>query len=124
MTALLLASVAMCIVLALLAWGSYKYAAFWHKVLVNDHFAAVNEIVMTEDVPAAWRLKVVERLIGRNPGAPFWRKVNALLYRWYIYRLDRLVREVRISSVIRKQDKLEFIQSLGDIRAEWLSRTA
>ena len=124
MGSLLIAGLIMCVALGIFAWFSYKYASFWHKTLVNDRFAAVNEIVLTEDVPAAWRLKPVERLVARNPRAPFWRKVRVLLYRWYVFRLDRLVREIRISSVIRKDDKLEFIETLGEIRAEWISRAA
>jgi hypothetical protein len=121
---LLVIGLVMAAVLAVFAWFLHGYAAFWHKILVNDRFAAVNEIVMSEDVPAGWRLKGVEQLVRRNPHAPFWRKVHAWLYRWYVFRLDRLIREIKISSIIKKDDKLEFIEILGDIRAEWLSRVA
>lgn len=112
------------VVLGFYAWFLYRYTAFWHNRLVNDSFAAVNEIVMTGDVPTRWRLQAVERLIKRNPHAPFWRRVHTLLYRWYIFRLDRLTREIRISSVIRKADKAEFVETLDEARAEWLNRMA
>lgn len=124
MVSLVVLGLAMAAALALFAWFSFRYAAFWHNRLVNNNFAAVNEVVMTGDVPARWRLQPLERLVRRYPGAPFWRKVHALLYRWYIFRLDRLIHTIRTSSVIRKADKAEFIEMLGEAREEWLDRLA
>jgi len=124
LVSLVVLGLAMAAALALLAWFSLRYASFWHSRLVNDNFAAVNEIVMTGDVPARWRLRLLERLVRRYPDAPFWRRVHTLLYRWYIYRLDRLTRTIRTSSVIRKADKTEFVEMLGEAREEWLSRLA
>ena len=124
MVSLVVLGLAMAAALALLAWFSLRYASFWHSRLVNDNFAAVNEIVMTGDVPARWRLRPVERLVRRYPGAPFWCWVHTQLYRWYIYRLDRLIHTIRTSSVIRKADKAEFVEMLGEAGAEWLDRLA
>lgn len=124
MLSLLVLGLAMAAALALLAWFSLRYASFWHSRLVNDRFAAVNEIVMTGDVPARWRLRPIEQLMRRNSDAPFWRSVHRLLYRWYIFRLDRLTQTIRTSSIIRKADKAEFVEMLGEAREEWLNRLA
>jgi hypothetical protein len=124
LVSLVVLGLAMAAALALFAWFSLRYASFWHNRLVNDSFAAVNEIVMTGDVPARWRLRPVERLVRRYPDAPSWRRVHTLLYRWYIFRLDRLTHNIAISSVIRKADKAEFIETLGEARDEWLRRSA
>lgn len=124
MVSLLVLGLLMAAALALFAWFSFRYAAFWHNRLVNDRFAAVNEIVMTGDVPGRWRLQPVEQLVYRYPDAPFWRRVHRLLYRWYLLRLDRLTHTIRTSSIIRKADKAEFVELLGEAREEWFNRLA
>jgi hypothetical protein len=116
---LLLSGLFMGVALGLLAWFSYRYARYWAKALVSDRFALANDIILTEAVPAGWRLKLVEAFVRRDPQAPIRRRIHALLYGWYIRRLDGVARQIAASSIIKKADKLELITALQMVRSEW-----
>lgn len=118
---ILVLTLIMVIVLAILALTLNKYAAFWYKVMVADQFALINSIMTTEEVPMKWRIKVIESLVRKNKPSFFWRKIDRLLVKWYIFRLDRLVNSIKTSSLIKDPDKLEYIEAFKDIRAAWNS---
>ena len=124
MLILLLTGVLMGAAFGLFAWFSYRYANYWTRVLVSDSFGLANTIILTEEVPAGWRLKRVEAFVERDPQGSIRRRANALLYRWYIRRLDGVAHEIASSSIIKKQDKLELITALQLIRSEWQSTAA
>lgn len=119
MLTLLLAGLFMGVTLGLFAWFLYRYASYWGRVLVSDGFALANDIILTEEVPAGWRLKPVEAFVRRDPQAPMRRRIHALLFGWYIRRLDGVVHQIAASSIIKKADKLELITALQMVRSEW-----
>ncbi len=119
MEGLLAATVVMVIVLILLALTLNKYAAFWYKMMVADPFETINFIMTTEEVPARWRIRFIETLVRRNRSSAFERAVRWLLVKWYVYRLDRLMYSIKINSLIKSQDKLEYKEAFQEIRAAW-----
>jgi hypothetical protein len=118
---LLVASLIMCLILVLLALSLNKYTAFWYKVMVNDRFDMINTIMTTEEVPAKWRIKILDSLVRKNKGSSFWRIIAALLMKWYIFRLGRLIKSIKASSLIKDQDKLEYIDAFKEIQSAWSS---
>ncbi len=118
---LLAASLVMCLILALLALFINKYTAFWYKVMVNDRFETINSIMTTEEVPAEWRIRIIDSLARKNQSSSFWRIIAALLMKWYIFRLGRLIKSIKASSLIKDQDKLEYIDAFKEIQSAWSS---
>lgn len=104
--------------IALLALFTKAYAAFCYKVLVSDKLEIINSLMDTSEVPRKWRLRALERASAKNPakGAAL---LAALLKRWYIFRLKRMMSYIKRSSLINKQDKQDFLLALREIQAEW-----
>ena len=121
MEGILAATLIMVIVLALLALTLNKYAEFWFKVLVVDPFETINSIMTTEEVPPQWRIRFVESWVNQNKPSSFWRAMRWLLVKWYLFRLDRLVYTIKISSKIRIADKAEYFEAFKEIRSDWSS---
>ena len=108
------------IVIALLALTMSRYAAFWYRVMVADPFETINAIMDSEEVPTRWRIRFLEALAADR--SSFWgRAGRALLARWYLFRLDRLIVSIRHSSLIKKADKLDYLAAFKEIRAAWSS---
>ena len=116
MEALLVTSLILLIGLSFLAWFTKRYADFWFKILVSDKAELVNEILGSEELPAAWRLKWLEGGASRFSFTQQWLK------RWYLNRMDRLIRSVQHSSYINKDLKAEYLEALQEIRDEWQDR--
>ena len=123
MEGIVAAALVMIIILALLALTLKTYANFWYRVMVADPFAIINSIMTSEEVPANWRVRPLEALAKRYRDSAFGRVLYRLLLNWYLSRLDRLVQTIKISSLIEKADKLEYIEAFKEIRADWSSST-
>jgi hypothetical protein len=121
MDVLLALTLIMVIFLAILALTMSKYANFWYKTFVAGPFDLINSIVSTEEVPDSWRIKPIETLANKNKTSALGRTLNWLLVKWYVFRLDRLVHTLRLSSLINKEDKLEYIEIFKEIRSRWCS---
>jgi len=104
--------------LVFLGWFTKRYADFWFKILVSDKAELVNEILGSEELPAAWRLSLVERATKQGRLS----SLGLFLKRWYLYRLERLIRSVQHSSYINKDLKAEYLEALQEIRDEWQGR--
>ena len=104
--------------LVFLGWFTKRYADFWFKILVSDKAELVNEILASEELPAKWRLSLVERAAKHDRLSG----LGLLLKRWYLYRLDRMMRSVQHSSYINKDLKAEYLEALQEIRDEWQER--
>lgn len=115
---LLLVALGLVAVLVTLSFFLNWYAHFWYKTLVADQMELINAIVLTEEVPKAWRVPVLDPAARRGE-TPFWRKVRALLYLGYVRRLDRLIHSLQTSSYLSKDEKAEFIEAFAQIRTDW-----
>jgi hypothetical protein len=118
---LLITSLVLVVFLVILSIFLNKYAEFWYRLLVTNRLALINSIILTEEVPAVWRVPLLDGAASRGTSL-FWRKVRWLLYAWYLYRLDRLCSLIRNSSFIKKDDKHEFLEALAQIRSDWASQ--
>jgi hypothetical protein len=121
MDGILVAVLIMIVVLAVLALTLNKYAEFWFKVLVTNPFDVINTVMTTSEVPPGWRIRFIEALVKKNPASAFWRAMGRLLVNWYLYRLDRLVHTIKISSKIRSADKADYYEAFKEIRSDWRS---
>ncbi len=121
MEGILAAAGVMVIILALLALTLKNYAAFWYKIMVAGPFAIINELMTTEEVPAGWRIRWLEALANRNRASWWGRSLYRLLVGWYLFRLGRLAHTVRISSLISKDDKADYMSAFQEIRSVWSS---
>jgi hypothetical protein len=119
MDSLLIASLIFIILLALLALFTKLYAAFWYKILVSDKLEVVNILMTTEDVPPKWRLKIIEKIARRNKASSFCKFISAVLKRWYILRLKRMLFYIRRSSLIKGQDKKDYISAFQEMQKDW-----
>ena len=122
MKALLVSIVILLIGLVLLAWFTRRYADFWFKNLVGNKVDLVNEVLGSEDLPRKWHLTLLERVVARNETSWFSRHLRALLKRWYLFRLDRLIASLQHATFIDKNHKAEYLASLHEIRNEWQTR--
>ncbi|MCJ7703210.1 MAG: hypothetical protein MUO62_16635 [Anaerolineales bacterium] len=82
----------------------------------------MNEVLASEELPAKWRLPLLERASKRGAQSSLPHFLEPLLKRWYLYRLDRLIRSLQQSSYINKNLKAEYLASLKEIRTEWQAR--
>jgi len=120
---LLLVSGLMLVVgLGLVAVFSKRYADFWFKFLVSDKAELVNEVLASEEIPAQWRLTLLERAARRSDQDAQSGTLGSLLKRWYLYRLGRLIRSFQHTSYINKNLKAEYLAALQEIRDEWQDR--
>jgi hypothetical protein len=104
--------------LLFLGWFTKRYSDFWFKILVSNEAELVNEILGSEELPAKWRLSLVEKAAKHDHLSG----LGLFLKRWYLYKLDRLIRSVQHSSYINKDLKAEYLEALQEIRAEWQER--
>ena len=109
-------------VLGLFALFTNFYAGVWYKALVERRLALINHLMMTDDVPPQWQFKLLEQVISKHTQSTFWRRVHKLLYRWYIFRLDRLANTVQKLSMISKEEKFQFIEAFKEIHDLWVSQ--
>ncbi len=102
---LLFSGLILVVSLGLLALFTKRYADFWFKFLVSDKAALVDEVLSSEELPAKWRLPLLERAAKRGAPGSFSHRLEPLLKRWYLYRLDRLIRSFQTTSFINKNLK-------------------
>ncbi len=119
MNGLLISGLILLIGLGLLAWFTMRYADFWFKILVSNKAELVNEVMGSEEIPKKWRLPLLERVAKRGSLGSLSRRLESLLKRWYLFRLDWLIRSFRNSSFINKELKDEYLAGLQEIRAVW-----
>lgn len=119
MNALLVSGLILLVGLLLLAWFTRRYADFWFKILVSDKAELVNEVLASEEIPRKWRLPLLERAAKDASLGSLSQHLEVLLRRWYLYRLDRLIRSFQNTSFVNKNLKTEYLVGLGEIRAEW-----
>ena len=122
LSALLLSSLILLIGLGLLAWFTKRYSDFWFRTLVGNKIDLVNEVLTSEELPRKWHLTLLERFVSRNNASSIARHLRALLKRWYLFRLDRLIQSLRHASFIDRSENAEFLTGLQEIRNEWLTR--
>ena len=118
---LLAVTLAMVGFIVVLSFFMNHYAAFWYKTLVADQMAVINSIMLTEEVPASWRVPLLDPA-ARRGASPFWNKLRLWLDAWYIHRLDRLMKAIVSSSYLSEDEKIEFIEALTQIRAAWVQQ--
>ncbi len=63
---LLLVALGLVAVLVTLSFFLNWYAHFWYKTLVADQMELINAIVLTEEVPKAWRVPVLDPAARRD----------------------------------------------------------
>jgi hypothetical protein len=119
MDILLVLGLIFCGILALLALFTRHYTAFWYKIFVTDKLETVNMLLDTEDVPLHWRIKPLEWLIRRDRAHKAHRFLNNMLVKWYLHRLKNVSRYVRRCSVIKAEDKPDFVSALAEIGEDW-----
>jgi hypothetical protein len=119
---LLISALILLVGLGLLAFFSKRYADFWFNVLVSDKAAVVNEVLSSEELPSGWRLPLLERVAKGGQLGQFSPHLESLLKRWYLYRLDRLIRSFQNVSFVNKNLKNEYLAGLVEIRADWQER--
>ena len=115
MDVLLISGLILAAGLVFLGWFTKRYADFWFKILVSDKAELVNEILASEELPARWRLRWLQ-------GVSRFSFTHQWLKRWYLNRMDRLIRSVSRSSYINKDLKAEYLEALQEIRDEWQER--
>ena len=115
MDVLLVAGIILVAGLMFLGWFTKRYADFWFNILVSNKAELVNEILGSEELPVAWRLRWLER-------SSRFSFTHQLLKRWFLNRMDRLIRSVQHSSYINKDLKAEYVEALQGIRDEWHKR--
>lgn len=111
----------MIVILALLALFTKHYAAFCYKLLVKDKLEMINSIITTEEVPLKWRLKILENIVQKHPVLLLSNLITTFLKQWYILRLNRLLIYIKRSSLIKGQDKQEYISAFKEIEMDWAS---
>ena len=119
MDSLLVASLIMIVILALIALFTKHYAAFCYKLMVSDKLEIINSIMTTEEVPLKWRLKILENIVQKHPVLIFSNLITAFLKQWYILRLNRMLIYIKRSSLIKGQDKQEYISAFKEIEIDW-----
>lgn len=122
MEALLISSLILLVGLGLIVFFVKWYANFWMKILVSNKAELVIEVLASEEVPAQWRLPRLERVVKRGTPGPLAHSLERWLKRWYLYRLDRLIRSFQLSSFVNKDLKAEYLSGLREIRVEWETR--
>ena len=119
MDVLLVSGLILVVGLGLLALFTKRYADFWFKFLVSDKAELVNEVLASEELPAKWRLTLLERAAKQDSIGFLSHHLEPLLKRWYLFRLDRLIRSLQQTSYINKNFKAEYVAALQEIRDEW-----
>ena len=122
MNILLVSGLMLVVGLGLVAVFSKRYADFWFKFLVSDKGELVNEVLSSEEIPAKWRLPLLERAAKQDSIGFLSHNLELLLKRWYLFRLDRLIRSFQQTSYINKNLKAEYLAALQEIRDEWQDR--
>ena len=122
MNLLLVSGLMLVVCLGLLALFTKRYADFWFKFLVSDEAELVNEVLASEELPAKWRLPLLERAAKQDSIGFLSHNLEPLLKRWYLYRLDRLIGSFQRTSYINKNLKAEYLAGLQEIRDEWQER--
>ena len=122
MNVLLFSGLILVVGLGLLALFTKRYADFWFKFLVSDKAELVNEVLASEEPAAKWRLPLLERTAKQGSIGFLSHHLELLLKRWYLYRLDRLIRSLQRTSFINKNLKAEYVAALQEIRDEWQDR--
>jgi len=98
----------MLVFLGLLVLFTKMYAEFWYKVFVKSKFEIINLLMTSGEVPLSWRLKYLEKS-----------GISALVKKWYIFRLCRMIMYIKRSSLINDQDKQEYVKSFKKILMDW-----
>ncbi len=118
MGGVLIACLIMFVFIGLFALFTRAYAAFCYKVLVSDKLEVINHLMDTSEVPRRWRLGLLEQASRKRPSR-FADLISAFLRRWYVFRLRSIMRYVKRSSLVKSQDKSDFLLALDEIQAEW-----
>jgi hypothetical protein len=100
-----------------LAWFTQKYTEVWYKVLVSDRLETAEKIANSGAVPEKWRSRGLIKLAAA-PGF-FGKGAAVFLKKKYIRKLKALIRHVRMSSVLKGDNKTNCLEELREVLEIW-----
>lgn len=111
----------MIIMLGALAFSISAYTQFCLKIMVQNKYEVINEIITKEKIPSKWRKKLLEEIALRHEKSNHISILSEGLKQFYLYKLNRIISYVEHNPVFKKNDKEMCMNSLTDIKECWKS---
>jgi vacuolar-type H+-ATPase subunit I/STV1 len=121
MKILFLLSLAMVIMLGGLAILMNFYTQFCFKLMVQNKYEVINEIICKETIPSKWRKKLLENMASKLEKSNNLTIISGWLKCYYLYKLDGIINFVKHNPVFKRNDREECVDTLVDIKEYWKS---
>jgi hypothetical protein len=108
----------MLIFIPFLAWFTQKYSDFCYKILVSDKLETAEKIINTGEVPREWRFLALAKTAASSTG-DLGKLIARALKKRYTWKLRRLIRYVRGSSVLSGDSKTSCLEELHEVLEAW-----
>lgn len=99
------------------------YTAFCYRLLVGRWSEVLDDILLTGEIPNAWRRRRLVRLALRSKGA-FSDILQKWILRSYLRRLSKLMTHVRHNRRLSREETEGVLEELKEVQQDWLAITS